>query len=344
MKEWKWKTNRKAAYVLKEVAETGCFHWRMIQKDVTCNNPAMEAIRLQYQDFLMQKNLSKSTVSLHDYVLRKTIAFGEMNTLGNLYYLSPGQVQRTIIKFAEVCGKRSMATILPILRSLIQVFYTKGWIAKDLSGMVMGGFVQKGSVATYITEKDEAKLIEQLDIESKRSKVIVLIAFRLGLRDCDICNLTFSEIDWSHDRIRLIQKKTGAPLVLPLLPDVGNALMDYIMDKRPQRQDHYPYVFLRMQAPYTKLTSTYPTCSKLLAKLKIRPVNGTRTDTHLFRYSMVHKLLAAKVPHQVITDTLGHTSKESDKPYLSMEESMLKMCALDLSVIGRISWEVVPNE
>jgi len=53
---------------------------------------------------------------------------------------------------------------------------------------------------------------------------------------------------------------------------------------------------------------------------------------------MVHKLLAAKVPHQVITDALGHTSKESDKPYMSMEESMLRMCALNLSVIGRISW------
>src|SRR5665647_3613758 len=103
MKEWKWKINRKAAYVLKEVAETGCFHWGMIQKAVSCNSTEIEAIRLQYQDFLMQKNLSKSTVSLHDYVFRKTIDFSKMNTLGDLYYLSPGQVQRTIIKFAEVC-------------------------------------------------------------------------------------------------------------------------------------------------------------------------------------------------------------------------------------------------
>ncbi|MBE3101498.1 MAG: tyrosine-type recombinase/integrase [Firmicutes bacterium] len=344
MKEWKWKINRKAAYVLKEVAETGCFHWGMIQKAVSCNSTEIEAIRLQYQDFLMQKNLSKSTVSLHDYVFRKTIDFSKMNTLGDLYYLSPGQVQRTIIKFAEVCGKRSMATILPILRSLIQVFYTKGWIEKDLSGMVMSGFIQKGSVATYITVKDETKLIAQLDREPKRNKAIILLAFRLGLRDCDICKLTFNEIDWSHDRLRIIQKKTGEPLVLPLLPDVGNALMDYIMNERPQRQDCYPYVFLRRQAPYTKLTSIYSTCSKLLAKLKIKPVNGTKTGAHLFRYSMVHRLLAAKVPHQVITDILGHTSKESDKPYLSMEESMLKMCALDLSVIGKISWEVMSNE
>ena len=114
--------------------------------------------------------------------------------------------------------------------------------------------------------------------------------------------------------------------------------------ERPQRQDQYPYIFLRSQAPYIKLTTVYTTCAKLLARLNIRPVNGTGHGMHLFRYSMVHKLLAARVPHQVITDTLGHTSKESDKPYLSMEDSMLKLCALDLSVIGGISWKVKDHE
>jgi integrase len=146
-------------------------------------------------------------------------------------------------------------------------------------------------------------------------------------------------IDWRDDRIRLIQKKTGEPLVLPLLSDVGNALMDYILNERPKRTDNYPYIFLRRQAPHQKLTSVYPICSRLLRCLGIKPVNGTATGVHLFRYSIAHKLLAAKVPHQVITDALGHTSKESDKPYLSMDESMLRMCALDLSDIGRISWK-----
>lgn len=235
--------------------------------------------------------------------------------------------------------KRSMATILPILRSLLAFFHTTGLISKDLSGIVMGCFVQRCSVAAYLSEKDQVKLVAQLAKESKRTKAVILLAMHLGLRDCDICNLTFQVIDWQDDRIRLIQKKTGEPLVLPLLPDVGNALMDYILNERPKRTDNYPYIFLRRQAPHQKLTSVYPICSRLLRCLGIKPVNGTATGVHLFRYSIAHKLLAAKVPHQVITDALGHTSKESDKPYLSMDESMLRMCALDLSDIGRISWK-----
>lgn len=339
MKEWKWKINRKAAHVLMEVANTGHFRWGMIHTNINCNTLEVEHIRQQYLDSLKHKNLSRSTIGLRDYVFRKMVEFGGIETQGDLLSLTPEAVRLVITKLADICRRRSIATLLPILRSILKSLHSDGLIQRELSGMVMGTFVQKGSVATYICEKDQAKLVTGLDNESKRTRAIILLALRLGLRDCDICNITFQEIDWQHDRIMLVQKKTGKPIILPLLPDVGNALMDYILHERPKRDDHYPYIFLREQAPYNKLASVYSTCSKLLTRMKIKPVNGTSTGIHIFRYSMVHNLLAAKVPHQVITDTLGHTSKESDKPYLSMEEPMLRMCALDLSVIGRITWE-----
>lgn len=340
MKTWKWKINRKAALVLMEVADTGCFHWEIIHKNIGCNTPELEYIRQLYTNSLKQSNLSQSTIDLYDYVFRKIIEFAQIETQENMLYLTPEAVQIVISKLAGNCNRRSMATIIPILRSILKFLHKNGLINRELSGVVMGGFVQKGSVAAYISPQSQTKLIVELDKESKRTKSIIFLALYLGLRDCDICNLTFQEIDWQYDRIRLTQKKTGESLILPLLPVVGNALMDYIINERPKRIDHYPYVFLRKEAPYNKLTSVYSTCSRLLNRLGIKPVNGNAIGVHLFRYSLVHRLLAAKIPHQVITDTLGHTSKESDKPYLSMEESMLRICALDLSVIGRISWKV----
>jgi len=339
MKEWKWKVNRKAAYVLMEVADTGCFHWEIIHKNISCNTPESEYIRQQYTDSLKQRNLSHSTIGLHDYVFRKIVEFARIETQEDLQSLTPEAVQLVISKLAGNCSRRSMATILPILRSMLKSLHTNGLIKRELSGMVMGCFVQRCSVAAYISEKNQTELVTGLNKESKRTRAVIFLALRLGLRDCDICNLTFQEIDWQHDRIQLVQKKTGEPLVLPLLPDVGNALMDYILNERPKRNDHYPYIFLRKQAPYNKLTSVYSICSKLLNRMGIKPVNGNAIGVHLFRYTLVHRLLVAKVSHQIITDTLGHTSKESDKPYLSMEESMLRMCALDLSVIGRMTWK-----
>lgn len=107
----------------------------------------------------------------------------------------------------------------------------------------------------------------------------------------------------------------------------------------PKRTDNYPYVFLREQAPFNHLTSIYMICSRMIRQAGIEPVNGGYFGSHLMRYTLVNRMLLTRVPHQVITNTLGHTSKESDRPYISMEESMLRQCALDLSVIGKKSWK-----
>ena len=339
MKEWKWKINRKAAYVLLEVADTGHFQWGPICRNLRFSDAELEGIRSKYLSLLKERNLSRSTLGLHDYVFRTALMHAGITSFGELRTLSPEHVQTIIKCFSSVCNQRSLSTILPILRSILDFFYTNDFAESRLSGMAMSAFVQKGNVAAYISQEDEEKLLKQLKHESKRTRAIVLLALRIGLRDCDICSLTFQEIDWKGDKIRLIQKKTGEPLVLPLLPDVGNALMDYILNERPPREDHYPYIFLREQAPYNKLSTVYNPCAKLIKLSDVHPVNGTAIGVHLYRYTLVHRLLDAKVPHQVITDTLGHVSKESDKPYLSMEESMLRMCALDLSIIGRISWK-----
>jgi integrase len=339
MKEWKWKINRKAAYVLIEVANTGKFHWKSISEGTSSDNPELETIRLQYIGSLEQRNFSRSTVTLYDFVLRRMLSFVGFETSNGLASLDPASIQSVILSFSQVCSKRSMATILPILRSQLKYFYDSGLAQSDLSGIVLSAFVQKGSAATYISEPDQEKLVAKLDDKSMRDKAIILLALKLGLRDCDICGLTFKDIDWQRDRISLNQKKTGEPLVLPLFPDLGNALSDYILNERPKRADIYQYVFLREQAPFNKLNTAYHICANLLKQLDIDPVNGNAKGPHTLRYSMVHRLLSAKVPHQVITDALGHTSKESNKPYISMEDNMLRMCALDLSVIGRVTWE-----
>lgn len=338
IKKWKWKINRKAVFVLYEVAETGSFQWGFIQSLATPTEiPEVEQIRLDYLASLTSRNLEKNTIDLYNYVFKRMISFSQIKTADELFLLKFEGIHCVISKFAAVCNSESMTTILPILRSIVKELHANGWIEKDSSEVVIKGMHRKRSVSSYISSSDEERMIEQLNNESKRDKAIILLVLRLGLRDCDIVRLTFNEIDWMNDRIMITQKKTGKCLILPLLTDVGNALLDYIKTERPKCKGGSNYVFLRNQAPFTKLSSVYAICSRLLLKLGITPVNGHKTGVHLFRYSLVHKLLKAKVPHQIITDTLGHRSKESDKPYLSMEESMLRQCALDLSVIGSVS-------
>ena len=47
-----------------------------------------------------------------------------------------------------------------------------------------------------ISKEDEIRIIEYLNHCSFKVKAIMMLAIRYGLRDSDICELRFDEIDW----------------------------------------------------------------------------------------------------------------------------------------------------
>ena len=160
------------------------------------------------------------------------------------------------------------------------------------------------------------------------------MALRTGLRSIDVINLKLSDIDWRNDRISIVQQKTGEPLVLPLIPEVGNAIAAYIMYERPDSE--LPYVFLRSRAPYKQLTgpsSCWRISANAMKSACIRQEKGTRKGLHVFRHSLATTLLSEGVPVPVIASILGHSNKESTNIYLSADEVHLKECALGLDGI-----------
>ena len=339
MKAWKWKINRKASLVLIEIAETGTFNWRHIpHRDLSCGDPKLDQLRDKYLEYLWSRNLEINTIKLHEYVFRYSMKHGGISSYDRLTDLCTDDVIAIIQGFSDNCNDRSVATIIPIVRSILKYLYDESIVSNDYSGMVMSAFVQRNHVVPYISSEDDEIVSKAIELESLRNKAIILLALKLGLRDIDICTLKMSSIDWINDCLHIPQKKTDVPLCLPMLPGVGNALMEYITKERPMPHDGYPYVFRRTQAPYNRLSSAYTVCSRFIKRNGLQPINGDSTGVHVLRYTLVNRLLKANVPHQVVTDTLGHTSKESDKPYLTMEADMLRLCALDLSICGAPSW------
>ena len=98
----------------------------------------------------------------------------------------------------------------------------------------------------YLTQDEISKvkgvLLSDSDTLSLRDKAIGIIALYLGLRGCDIANLTFNSIDWEKETIFIRQQKTNMPLTLPLPVTVGNAIYDYVKEERPQVDCEYIFV------------------------------------------------------------------------------------------------------
>ena len=99
----------------------------------------------------------------------------------------------------------------------------------------------------------------------------------------------------------------------------------------------YP-IYKAAFAAYTHMTflSLLPTH---MLEGSIKTSNNKGKGIHVFRYTLAKRLLETQIPHQIITDTLGHASNDSDKYYYSMEEEKLKMCCLDARWIGVKTWK-----
>lgn len=335
----KYYMHRKAALVVMEIAETGYFQWKHIPRNtiLPLESPELEDIRQQYILFLQKNNYAEGTIRGRDYIFRNMIKFSGIRSAEELYHLSASNVNTILKGFAG--SYKFMDAPTTLVRMTLRYLYEQGLLEVNRAEMVMSPFHHHGNTPCYIPQKEDKKFYKALDGCTKRNTAILLLARELGMRSCDICTLKFSQIDWERDKIRLSQQKTGEPVVLPLLPEIGNAIFEYIRDERPDVDAGYPFIFLRTQAPFTRIKRIYDVSNQFIKKSGIERKNGIQRGMHIYRRTLANRLLLDEVPHQVITDALGHTSKEADKPYIPMEEAMLRECALELGDIGIKSWK-----
>lgn len=165
---------------------------------------------------------------------------------------------------------------------------------------------------------------------SIRDRAIGILLYFTGLRGCDIAKLQFEDIDWEKDEIHLVQSKTGNPISLPLTPTVGNALYDYIINERPQSEDHH--VFLAGVLPHDPISAgtVWRISAKTYNAAGVRQLAGSRRGSHLFRYHFASSLAEHRILQPVISEALGHECPGSLDYYLAADMVHLRECALSI--------------
>ena len=79
----------------------------------------------------------KEGIDLHDYVFRYGLKHGSISSYDRLTELCTDDVTAIIQGFSDNCTDRSVATIIPILRSILKYLYDECIVRNDYSGMVM---------------------------------------------------------------------------------------------------------------------------------------------------------------------------------------------------------------
>ena len=336
----RWYNDRKAVYILEEIALTGNYSWKYISSSRFMEiDSSLEPLRQNFIKHLHSNNLSEDTVKNYDLAFKCVICFSGISSLERLSAFSAEDIQSITHTLAERYDRSCLRSMYGRIQKVLQFLYDNGITSHNWAGSLVSPAVLQRHVAGYFSDEAEASLYACLDAVSLRDRAICLLAADLGLRDYDICHLRFEQIDWQGNKLCIVQHKNDVPLVLPLIAEVGNALMDYILNERPRPEPKNPYVFLTSVAPYRRLEHAYRPCRNLIEISGAEPVQGKHKGSHLYRDNLVHRMLKNKVTHQVITDSLGHRSKESDKSYITMEPEMLRQCALGLDLIGPHCWK-----
>lgn len=186
----------------------------------------------------------------------------------------------------------------------------------------------------YLTD-DEVRAVKAVveDAHSAltlRDRAVVLLLVHYGLRRSDIAALRLDSIDWAGSAMRIVQRKTGEPLELPLLPVVGNALFDYIVRERGGYD--LPWVFLPRTTVKHECGPGFVTAAadRALALAGLRQGAGDRRGTHIFRHHFATALMSGGVAQPIISKAMGHASPKSTSAYISADLAHLRECALSV--------------
>lgn len=337
IKNWRYKLRRLSVLILLEVLETGSYSWKLHFADA--NGPLsneMKQLHADYVEVLIRLGKGKGTRRCYETLSRQFLKFVQLELNKNISDLRLDDVRNFIPYIARSYQSTSMRTVLSALRSFLKHLYKESVTKEKLVLAVPSSGSRRTAVVPTITLEEEDCLLQSIDRSTrigKRNYAMVFLAMRTGLRSIDITNLELSSIDWRNKTIAIVQQKNGRPLKLPILTDVGNALSDYILNARPQSS--LPYVFLRYQSPYTKLSRSncYAISCSIMKKADIRQSGHQRKGFHIFRHTVAARMLSQEISLSVISNALGHGSMSSSKVYLSTDEKHLKACALTLQGI-----------
>lgn len=231
-------------------------------------------------------------------------------------------------------ARNTISFTLTNLKRLMDFAYQNGYHSKTFSNSLPTvGFTQSSRLPAIFTADEVERILENIDNNNptgKRNYAIILTVAKLGLRVSDALDLRFDSIDWDKKRISIKQRKTGIPLELPLLEDVGWAIIEYLKHGRPE--SNCKNIFVCHRPPYDELSVNFSkTISRAVQKAGIKTPTNKTVGTHTFRHSIATSMLDNGVKLTEIAQTLGHKSPESSEEYIALNVNMLQQCALEVT-------------
>lgn len=280
---------------------------------------------------------SKLTLKEHQRILSYFISHLVLRSVTHVTEIRDEDVL-TFISSAQNCKDKYLNTA----RLFCRFLYEQKYIDTNVEYVIGRNNYPKREKLPSVYDAVEIKRIEdtvdQSSAVGKRDYAILLLATRLGLRSSDIAGLMFENLDWGQNVICLAQQKTKKVVELPLLTDVGEAIVNYLKYGRPVSD--LQQVFLSACAPYRPVNRVIVSgaVSRTIITSSV-DIAGRKFGPHAMRHTLASQLLRNGTSLPVISETLGHSNTQATMNYLRIDINNLMRCSLDVPLVSANFYE-----
>ena len=343
----KQKKRLRAIRMLLSYQERGDFEFRTPRVEYSFPGNT-GAIILRYLQYERNQGRSEKTISckrialcsFNSYLLEKSLGFDDLGVDEIEDYFS-------LTCHNSLSLRHNNANHL---RQLFHYLYDFGITEKDHALFVLKDqYRNECKVPTTYSEEEISRMIAAVDRSSavgKRDYLVLLLAAEYGWRAGDIVNFRFDQIDWNKNTISFEQSKTDISVEFPLLASVGNAIIAYLKNGRPDSAA--PEIIVASKGCTRGLPLATPTIHSIVSRYMqaahVTHWQEKKHGPHSLRHSLATNLLKKNVSMPVISTVLGHQRTETTKIYLKVDVESLSRCALPIPSIASPLYEGVTDK
>jgi site-specific recombinase XerD len=297
----------------------------------TENEVIRAALRTEFETYLReQRGVSDGTIQHASYMARRFLehTFGDGPDRPDR--ITPTDITSFLRKLLDRKSPYRDKTISTHLRSFMRFLFQTGKTKVNLGNAIPSVAHRHGTrLPRHLTsEQVEAVLETVRKVESapKRNYAMVLLMARYGLRPPEVIAIQLDDIDWRAAEI-LIRGKGQRHDRIPLLPDVGAAVADYIQHERVAKSRH---LFVSSRGPHRPFKDSQilnVLLRNAYEELGLKP-SIPYVGSHILRHSLATNLFGKGASLDEISNTLRHRSRATTLKYARLDVDGLRSISL----------------